>query len=52
MRHVHYVDVTGMSRDGGDAPEMLVGDGLHPSAAMYRRWTEAILPISERALKS
>ncbi len=37
---VHYVDVTAASREGGDHADMLVSDGLHPSAAMYRRWTE------------
>ena len=31
---------------------MLVGDGLHPSAAMYRRWMEAILPVALKALQS
>jgi lysophospholipase L1-like esterase len=29
---------------------MLVGDGLHPSAAMYRRWLDAILPLASAAL--
>lgn len=48
--HAHHVDVTAISRDGGDAPAMLVGDGLHPSAAMYRRWTDAILPVAQHAL--
>lgn len=52
MLHVHYVDVTAISRDGGGEPEMLVGDGLHPSAVMYRRWMEAILPIAAEALKA
>ena len=45
-----YVDVTALSREGGDHADMLVEDGLHPSAAMYRRWTEAILPIAEQAV--
>jgi lysophospholipase L1-like esterase len=31
---------------------MLVGDGLHPSAAMYRRWLEAIEPQARAALFS
>ena len=47
---VRYADVTPASRDGGDADAMLVGDGLHPSAAMYRRWLEAILPQATVAL--
>ncbi|MEP6940515.1 MAG: SGNH/GDSL hydrolase family protein [Rudaea sp.] len=45
-----YVDVTALSRAGGSEPAMLVADGLHPSAAMYRRWADAILPTAERAI--
>jgi lysophospholipase L1-like esterase len=48
--HAHYVDVTTISRDRGDAPDMLVGDGLHPSAAMYARWTAAIVPAARATL--
>jgi len=29
---------------------MLVSDGLHPSAAMYTRWLETILPAARAAL--
>lgn len=46
---VHWVDVTAISR----APELrdeLVDDGLHPSAAQYARWVEAILPVARVAL--
>ena len=46
-RHgVSFVDVTGLSRERGGEPAMLVGDGLHPSAAMYRLWTEHALPCA------
>jgi len=50
MLHVAYADVTPASRAGGDRADMLVGDGLHPSAAMYARWVEAILPAAQKAL--
>jgi lysophospholipase L1-like esterase len=50
--HVRYADVTPASRGGGDHADMLVGDGLHPSAAMYRRWLEAIEPQARAALSS
>jgi lysophospholipase L1-like esterase len=50
--HVRYADVTAASRNGGDQPDMLVGDGLHPSAAMYRRWVAAIEPEARAALSS
>lgn len=47
---VAFVDITGISRDGGDAPDMLAEDGLHPSAAMYARWTAEALPVARRLL--
>ena len=47
---VRYADVTAASRAGGDHADMLVGDGLHPSAAMYRRWVETIEPQARAAL--
>jgi lysophospholipase L1-like esterase len=52
MLHVGYADVTPASRAGGDQADMLVGDGLHPSAAMYQRWVEVILPAAQQALSS
>jgi len=50
--HVRQADVTPASRKNGDRPDMLVADGLHPSAAMYRRWLDAILPVAQVALSS
>jgi lysophospholipase L1-like esterase len=47
---VHFIDVTAASRDGGERADMLVVDGLHPSAAMYRRWAELVLPQAQAAL--
>jgi lysophospholipase L1-like esterase len=29
---------------------MLVGDGLHPSAAQYALWAEDTLPVARRLL--
>lgn len=49
-RRIAFVDITAASRDGGDEPHMLAGDGLHPSAAMYARWTELALPVAHRLL--
>lgn len=41
---IGFVDITGISR----APHAaLAADGLHPAAAQYRRWAEAILPAAE-----
>jgi lysophospholipase L1-like esterase len=50
-RHgVACVDVTPASREAGDGNAMLVADGLHPSAAQYAVWTDAIVPVAMQAL--
>ncbi|MEQ7986499.1 SGNH/GDSL hydrolase family protein [Xanthomonas hortorum pv. hederae] len=49
-RAVRFVDITATSRDGGDAADMLVDDGLHPFGAMYARWTALALPAARDAL--
>lgn len=46
-----YADVTAISRDRGDDAHMLAADGLHPSDAMYARWTAAIAPAANAALR-
>ncbi|MEX1827976.1 SGNH/GDSL hydrolase family protein [Luteibacter sp. CQ10] len=43
-----WVDVTGISREHAG---MVVGDGLHPSAAQYALWVEAILPEARAAFR-
>jgi lysophospholipase L1-like esterase len=43
-----WVDITGLSRRH---PELLADDGLHPSAAQYARWVEAIEPVARAALR-
>jgi lysophospholipase L1-like esterase len=48
--HAGYADVTAISRDRGGEVDMLVDDGLHPSAAMYMRWLTAIEPAARAAL--
>jgi lysophospholipase L1-like esterase len=44
----HFVDITGISRQH---PELVAGDGLHPSAAQYTLWTTAIEPVVFAALR-
>ncbi len=44
----HWVDVTAISRGAGR--DLLVGDGLHPSAAQYAMWTARILPVARQIL--
>lgn len=43
-----WVDITPISRRH---PELVAGDGLHPSAGQYALWTEAILPAAAAAVK-
>lgn len=39
-----YVDITPISRLGLGRPELVAGDGLHPSGQQYREWVEQIIP--------
>lgn len=41
---VLFVDITPISREGLDHPELVASDKLHPSGLMYSRWVTAILP--------
>lgn len=45
-----YVDVTEISRRAAAEPNLLAGDGLHPSGEMYREWTIAVLPVAMAAV--
>lgn len=46
---VAFVDVTNASRQH---PELVAGDGLHPSGAQYARWAQLALPAAKAALAS
>jgi lysophospholipase L1-like esterase len=48
---IAFVDVTAASREAGDMEAMLVGDGLHPSAAQYAAWTDEIVAVARERLK-
>ena len=50
QRGVAYVDITPTSRERGADADQIAEDGLHPSAAMYTRWTEVALPVARRLL--
>ena len=45
QRGVAFVDITPASRVRGGEVDMLVDDGLHPSAKMYAKWTRVALPV-------
>lgn len=38
-----YCNITPISRRGLSEPDLVAGDGLHPSAKMYKEWVELIL---------
>jgi lysophospholipase L1-like esterase len=40
---ITYFNITDISRRGLSEPGLVAEDGLHPSAKMYREWTELIL---------
>ena len=43
-----WVDITGLSRR---YPQLVAADGLHPSAAQYTLWLQAIVPAVRAALR-
>lgn len=45
-RHaITYVNITDISRQGLDDPELIAEDGLHPSGKMYGLWVQRILEV-------
>ena len=49
--HVHYVNVTEISRRAAEDPTLLASDGLHPSAKMYADWVELTVPVVKSMLE-
>ena len=47
---IPFVDVTPLSREGLQDPNLLAGDGLHPSGEMYTGWVNLMLRDVEKAL--
>lgn len=48
---IRYFDITPISREGLDEPELVASDGLHPSAEQYRRWVELMVEEVEMMVK-
>jgi len=46
-----YCDITPISRRGLSEPDLIAGDGLHPSAKMYKEWVGLIMNRSSEFLK-
>jgi len=47
-----YIDITGISRQAVNNPELIASDGLHPSGGMYRLWVEEIFPVARQILEN
>jgi lysophospholipase L1-like esterase len=45
---IKYIDITPISRRGLLQPELVAGDGLHPSGIMYGLWVREILESIEK----
>ncbi|MDB5281646.1 MAG: lysophospholipase [Bacteroidota bacterium] len=39
---VNYIDITPISRKAKQDPELVAGDGLHPSGKMYTEWAKLL----------
>lgn len=48
--NVNYVDITDISRRAKSEPDLLAGDGLHPSAKMYGLWVQRLQPLVRMGL--
>lgn len=47
---VHYVDITPGTREAANRPELVAGDGLHPSAIDYARWASPLAAFIRQQL--
>ena len=42
---IQYFDITPISREGFNDPELVANDGLHPSGKQYTEWVKLMLPV-------
>jgi lysophospholipase L1-like esterase len=49
-RSIAFVDITGIANQVPEDPELVAGDGLHPSGKQYAAWTALIAPVVEELL--
>lgn len=40
---IHFFDITPISRQGLQDPELVAGDGLHPSGKQYSQWVHLVM---------
>ena len=46
----YFVDITQTSRRAANEPDLIAGDGLHPSGNMYAEWVGLIQPVVEEII--
>lgn len=48
---VQFFDITPISREGLNDPDLVAADGLHPSGKQYTQWVELMLPMVRKMVK-
>lgn len=48
---VNFIEITDITREGLEKPELVAGDGLHPSAEAYKLFVDRIAPKISSGLK-
>ena len=48
--NVKYINITPISRNGLEQPDLVASDGLHPSGKMYELWVDEIMKSVEKEL--
>lgn len=49
--HVHYLNITDISKEAATESDLIAPDGLHPSGKMYGMWVQRLAPMVEARLK-
>ena len=49
--HVHYINITPLTREAVTHPKLLAKDGLHPSGLDYARWAKQVSEKMKGILK-
>ena len=47
---VQYLDITAISREAKYNLQLVAGDGLHPSAIQYEKWSALLAPLMQQQL--
>jgi lysophospholipase L1-like esterase len=48
---ISYIFITDISEDGLNQPNLVAGDGLHPSGTQYGFWVERIYPVVKEKIR-